>query len=311
MDAKKEHFVSQFYLRRFSAEGRISVYDKSLGRSFASNVRDVASERFFYDLPQIDTIAGTPQTVERYFQPFEEAGALAIRQLVEAAQQSEVVVVTPEIRIDLSLFIALQHLRTRETREVIVQAGDSLAKELFLDFLRRTRPAVQMDRDWLKMESSEERRRTLHALVILDEDVRERVALAFFQDYWLLFRNSTGRSFYTSDHPVAHHNAILKQPLAAPMIGAVGSEVAFPLSPDLLLVMFDRTAFPQARSADGTVVDMTEPSNVEYYNSLQVLYSYRQVYADRPDFDLASDMRRETPGMGDIGFRRVDLRWGV
>lgn len=30
MDATKEHFVSQFYLRRFSDDGLINVYDKSL-----------------------------------------------------------------------------------------------------------------------------------------------------------------------------------------------------------------------------------------------------------------------------------------
>lgn len=138
MDAKKEHFVSRFYLRRFSNGGRINVYDEALGKSFASNVRDVASERFFYGLPQLDAMAGTSQAVEKYFHPFEEAASSAIRDLLNGAERGEAALVTQEIRTDLSLFLALQYLRTRETREVIVQSGDGLAKELFLDFMRRT-----------------------------------------------------------------------------------------------------------------------------------------------------------------------------
>jgi uncharacterized protein DUF4238 len=50
VDAKKEHFVPQFYLRRFANDDRLNVYDKALGRSFGAHMRDVAS--FAVDEPR-------------------------------------------------------------------------------------------------------------------------------------------------------------------------------------------------------------------------------------------------------------------
>ena len=50
---KKEHYVPQSYLRRFSSDGKqIHVYDKILKRSFTSGIRDVAQESHFYDIPR-------------------------------------------------------------------------------------------------------------------------------------------------------------------------------------------------------------------------------------------------------------------
>lgn len=311
MEAKKEHFVPQFYLRRFANDDRLNVYDKALGRSFGAHIRDVASERFFYDLPQLDEFAGTSQALEKHFHPFEEAGAAAIRFLVERAERTRGFHIPRDIRLDLSLYLALQHLRTRETREVIVQTGDGVARELFLDRIRKQFPEISIKREWLDLESTEERRRGLHALVLLDEEIRVRIAASFSHCWWVVLRNKTPQPFYTSDQPVAHHNGVIGKPLGSPKVGAVGSEIAFPLAPGLLLVMFERTAYPHARKQDGRVSDMVDPQHVEYYNSLQVLYSYRQIYSVQSEFALAADMLAESPAMADTKFERIGLRLGL
>lgn len=49
---KKQHYVQQSYLRRFSTnEKQIYVYDKVLGKDFPNGVSDVAQEHHFYRLP--------------------------------------------------------------------------------------------------------------------------------------------------------------------------------------------------------------------------------------------------------------------
>jgi hypothetical protein len=57
---KKQHFVPQMYLRRFAHEGRIAVFDKPSGKVFPANVKDVAQERLFYDIPA-EVLADVPE----------------------------------------------------------------------------------------------------------------------------------------------------------------------------------------------------------------------------------------------------------
>ena len=49
---KKQHYVPQAALRRFSQDGeKVFVYDKIKGEIRLANVRDVAQQRYFYDIP--------------------------------------------------------------------------------------------------------------------------------------------------------------------------------------------------------------------------------------------------------------------
>ena len=49
---KKQHYVPQFYLRSWdiSEKNKIYVYDKVIEQKRISNIRDVASENYFYDV---------------------------------------------------------------------------------------------------------------------------------------------------------------------------------------------------------------------------------------------------------------------
>ncbi|CAG1020416.1 hypothetical protein DOJK_00319 [Patescibacteria group bacterium] len=50
-DVKKQHYVPQVYLRRFSIKNQINVLDKFNDKSYPSNIKDVAEENRFYDIP--------------------------------------------------------------------------------------------------------------------------------------------------------------------------------------------------------------------------------------------------------------------
>ena len=50
---KNQHYVPRVYLERFTFKGeQLYVFDKSASRSFASSLRNVACEKFFYDIPE-------------------------------------------------------------------------------------------------------------------------------------------------------------------------------------------------------------------------------------------------------------------
>lgn len=49
--AKNQHYVPQFYLKYFADNDKLYVFDKINKKSFLTNVRNIASENYFYDLP--------------------------------------------------------------------------------------------------------------------------------------------------------------------------------------------------------------------------------------------------------------------
>jgi hypothetical protein len=71
-----QHYVPQTYLKRFTYDGEhLWALDKVAGKSFRAHVRNVASQRLFYDMPEdLEAQAGGPQAVERLFQLVEDGG---------------------------------------------------------------------------------------------------------------------------------------------------------------------------------------------------------------------------------------------
>lgn len=47
---KQEHYVPRFYLRRFSNQNKISVYEIEKKKFFKTNINKIACENYFYDL---------------------------------------------------------------------------------------------------------------------------------------------------------------------------------------------------------------------------------------------------------------------
>src|SRR5690349_1247688 len=88
---KKQHYVQQSYLRRFSSdEKRVFVYDKVLQKSFQNSISDVAQESHFYRLPDnLKTEDGKPINVddplivEKAFQKIEGGANQDIQILID------------------------------------------------------------------------------------------------------------------------------------------------------------------------------------------------------------------------------------
>lgn len=50
---KNQHFVPQSYFKRFSVNEQIYVYDKVIDKPpYKTNIRNVAAESYFYDIPE-------------------------------------------------------------------------------------------------------------------------------------------------------------------------------------------------------------------------------------------------------------------
>ena len=59
---KKPHYVPKLYLQEWATtSGKLHTFDKTLGRQLPQNIRDICSERAFYDNAELDVILGERQ----------------------------------------------------------------------------------------------------------------------------------------------------------------------------------------------------------------------------------------------------------
>jgi hypothetical protein len=139
------------------------------------------------------------------------------------------------------------------------------------------------------------------------------MSAVFLNRHWWFLRNRTPKGFYTSDHPIVEHGDVTPEasslattlalnaastfnetgifrrllPVLLTGILTMGPIVAFPLAPDVVLVMPDRTKYTNCASLDCQLQNMLNPTDLDFYNGLQILQSRRQVYSRGADFDLA------------------------
>jgi hypothetical protein len=109
---------------------------------------------------------------------------------------------------------------------------------------------------------------------------------------WFVAVNDTPTPFWTSDNPVIYRDC-RDAGLSWDFAGE-GTEVLFPLSKRLMLVLRDKTYFPKEIGRDRRCVAFTE-EDVVGSNYNQTLCCSRQVYSPSDEFACALDLCREHP----------------
>lgn len=203
---KKQHYVQQSYLRRFSPNGKqIYVYDKVLGKEFLNSILDVAQESHFYRLPDnLKTEDGKPISVdnplivEKAFQKIEGRANQDIQNLIELPARVSIPV---ETRENLSVFLAIQFLRTRAYRNLVVETAEKfmqaiareLIKENFGEESLKYTPKISFKDTAASLFQSQQ---------IFGFDKLDRFAEVLSNHIWVLCVNDTSKPLYTSDDPV-------------------------------------------------------------------------------------------------------------
>ena len=321
---KNQHTVPQSYLRRFATEGKIWVFDKVTRHSFLSHVRNVASETSFYDfdsevlssiaahldsVPETELLAEVkrrlldPQFVERDLAEMEAGYAATVDELLQQVRATGSF--TRDMKERMAYYLTKQLLRTTTFRTTHLERTNKVLQEV-------SQMAVAMKfgpeaADGIFVSLDEKHAAYEHARMMYDPDVNQTYIAILFNHIWYLGVNHTQHPLYTSDNPItmrSHLNA------STYGIGSPGIEIMFPLSPQYVLVLWDRQHFAPLASWEGQALELA-PDNVLYYNSEQVLESYRQVYCSAADFELAVDICAKHPHVCDPERERIQVIGGM
>jgi len=273
-----------------------------------SNVRDVAQQRYFYDIPH-EVIAADleqtmdPQAVEHTLSELEgDFNTVVERVLRKATRRSRFrrflnfitfrhgTIISRRDKEALCFFVALQYLRTREFR-LTIQDG----LEQFEAAIRKRIPADQIHFFFEGFRGVNEVDVRMHHLsLMLDNRFVDELTALLYGHILVIGQDRSHHKLYTSDNPMVRR-AHKRHPVLRNIgIGSPGIEIAMPLSSDYILIFMERTHFAPLAKSDRKLVNLVE-SNIEYYNFLQVRGCDRQVYCETDDFDLARDFCRRWP----------------
>ncbi|VXC01078.1 conserved hypothetical protein [Exiguobacterium sp. 8A] len=318
-----QHYVPQFYLENFSKKNKntyqIAVYDKKRKKSFVSNVRNVASSRYFYDFPSVDQMRNLVegekdadhilenygndsffhvQMVENYFSDEVEAqfkGSLSKLKAKYTLSKNPFElrnIFSNEEKQVLSHHIALQLTRTNEFRKTILEADEKVMKALTFMIAKSQFPNVtQNDFEVVRKKEFESITHASHMF-----DVGESVAQALFNHVWFIGVNESTLPIYTSDNPVVQYSHGPQNELfSSGGIASFGTEIAFPINEKLILIMYEREYWETVGKQRENIFISLSESNITFYNSLQVFQSNSQIYSANEEFSTIKEILERSP----------------
>lgn len=277
-EPRKHHYLPQFYLRGFSANGRsIFQIEKRGDRAYLSSIRDTAAVRDYHDLDTVD--AADPGAVEKHLAHVETQLAEGLAATLRSG------ITTPDIHSLLIQLVALLRVRVPAFKASIEAHLQNVVRSVGLMMERRGEfpPPPKGFEDLLRMDNlliniSNWKLLETMFTIAADRDVFNILAAMTPT----LLRAPGDASFLSCDQPVA-----IFHPTASPRdaygigIAHPGTEISVPLSSRALLLL--------SWSSDPPVDREAQPDEIAEFNRRTVVMAEALVFA--PD---ASESAIET-----------------
>ncbi|MDE5560526.1 MAG: DUF4238 domain-containing protein, partial [Bacteroidaceae bacterium] len=185
------------------------------------------------------------------------------------------------LKNDLSVHIAIQFLRTKEVRDKEENTlNDFLPKiiNIFKEGLsveRKDPKIAELDVSY-KYDSA-----LYHFSSFGNEDVINTFARDLASNYWNFYYSSSP-VYYTSCFPIIVKPHVLDARPLCLGLTQYGAELSFPVSPNIMLVIWDREYFKEKASTNGKIIVATD-KDVRKYNWMRYFYA-EQVFSHTNDF---------------------------
>jgi hypothetical protein len=282
---KLHHYVPQFYLSLFADKAsRLWVWDKKEDRIFQVTPVSIAADTNFYRFTDLSGTAKDPFLIEKELAKIEGHAASIMAQWhdqLETMKPLEKLRISKDARNVVSLFLALQYLRTLESREILVLFA--LENGFYPDGI------------------SDDEKVNLHAALLLNGSAVEGFQSWIKKSIWIFAENLTDNPFLTSDNPVCFKTADNRMWLKAPGILSEGNYLVYPLTSKFILYCKDGNSShwrPLRKFRDRLSPVVFSEEMVDHENSGQVFMASRFVISPKDDFSFprsfARDFLRET-----------------
>lgn len=317
---KKEHYVPRCYLKRWkNCKEQVHVYDKHLKKARINNVYDVACEHFYYDIDYhelskdkiafLKSVGINPEDDEQFIEHFlaeyiEDSYSQLLAKIVDKDispwYEKNCYFVDNQDRVKLALCLVFQYIRTKATRDSIVNSSNCLEK--LLNEMHCSKETIEQ----YTIKQKEER--IIQGNMLLDIDHIVDLMQSFCNLTWILGVNRTDVPFYTSDNPIGTCPHIKNPIMSMSGIGSKGVEVFLPLSPNHILLMFDGSYHKEIVPYNGRYVSLDDIADIEHYNRLCTYNSSRCVFSSSSNFSIIENILLKNPNIFEIP--KVSISFG-
>lgn len=282
------------------------MLDKKSQAIRLSSVRDVAHENRFYEVSFPD---GANIEFEGLMEKMDSIGAEIIHRVLKEDQLR----LSPKDMVWFSYFVACQISRTPMIRND--------ATNLIRMIIHKWGPDVYFEGGKKPVGEYGPEDAKLSSLACI-KDV-PNLAKRLQTKVWVLSKAPKGLPFIIGDNPVTRHNMFDYWPRGSLGVDNRGIELYMPLSPSLSLHILcpwlaekvcrnPLLSLPYTQAINHGVPILLEPQNVEFANSLQVIWAERFVFgAHQTDLDVPLDMLRTNPELIDGPGCRPPIEGGL
>lgn len=266
---KKQHHVPQMYLRAWAdSKNGLFVLLKEHKKVIGAKIGDIGCESGFYDAPVKSEFE--PQFVEHSLADVEALLAPFLKELAELTIESNPILFDSSRRDAISLFMALQILRSLETRKLfeeglqfLVDQGLKIATTPLADSVTLNVEPGAIKHDHVEFISS--------YLMEFSSILRRKILLVGFR--------VNGDSFWTSDNPVMMLDSGFGVGLESP-----GAAFLLPVSPKAVVIATDEVGIKHLNILGSTGAAFFSAKQIERLNDMQVLSASRQVMSNQNKF---------------------------
>ncbi|MDD4428923.1 MAG: DUF4238 domain-containing protein [Paludibacter sp.] len=296
----KQHYIPRCYLKRFSDNDKsIFTYDKQQSKAYPASMMSVCCEDDMYSISDSYIEENNKETGSHlnrlslehsHFANSVEPMFSHLLQSIDVIKD-EWISKREQYRLqfkekrEIALHLVTQFFRHPQLKDSTVD-----------DYLRIEKARIDMVKLFLAKEKGDEsindlkidvqcEAPVLHAqLTYLNNEMLMNFADAIASNIWM-FLVSKNRDFYTSDFPIVVEPHVKN---ARPMymgLAQYGGKLTYPLSPDLMLVVFDREYFKEKEEYDCTF-SIAVDKEIRRQNMLRYFYAKRHIFSSKKDFSL-------------------------
>lgn len=323
---KKQHYVPQCYLEAWAIPDthQLFVYDKQIQKERKSNILDVAEENYFYDIDLTKVISETEkekygfskdadlskadegQYLENMFSKEIEGNFKSILEKtisISSKSQWEIqncYFLSEKLKFEFSYYIAIQHLRVKRVRDTISDISDLIhqafeKENVAPDFFE-------------KYTARKEALPLVHGQMICDDNAINALAQRFDSLKWILGINKTDTMFFTSDNPIGTIPHLSHPYMSMSGLNSEGVEAYFPISPTVILLMYDGDYHKEIAPFDRRSVFIDNLDDVAMYNEQIVHNSTRCIFSNDGNFSIIKLMLERNEDV--FNMPSTVLHWG-
>ena len=261
MDYKYQHFVPQFYLKNFSANG------KSIG-GYLLKEHKFVRHMPIKDICGRDYLYGEDLKLEKWFSGLEGEWASLLRKIIDQVSLSSL---SDEEWVLLFMFIYLTDIRNEFYADSINDMTTKTAQVI-----------AKICRDHGRIDTTDDKIKQLKygyniPNLLLIKGMLNRINIMFDLKP-LLIHNASKRMFITSDYPVVKYNYLFatRNYYRNFGYGHVGAQIFIPINSSLCLMLFDSVVYNI--KDNNLVLTIKAPDQITELNKLFARNSKRAVY---------------------------------